>query len=134
MGQVIETVLIQSNVLSGHVPIILWLMSSRSEDDEAFALLAGVLVFYQDKDKRKLGWLYASCHHWIHHHGIGKTKNPYENVSLAGNLISTSINHGFMDSAAVYTNKKIPQRHIRHWFFDFSLKPIGGCGVLWHLK
>ena len=92
MGQVIETVLIQSNVLSGHLPIILWLKSLRSEDDEAFSLLAGVLVFYQDKDKRKLGWLYASCHHWIHPHGIGKTKNPYENVCLAGNLISSSIN------------------------------------------
>lgn len=52
-------------------------MSSKSEDDEAFALLAG------DKDKRKLGWLYASCHHGIHHHGIGKTKNPYKNVCLA---------------------------------------------------
>lgn len=71
--QLNQTLIHLSTVLLGYVPIMLWFMSSRSEHD-TFALLAGVLVFYQNKEKKLqcVGCIYMSqvptctC---IHHRG-----------------------------------------------------------------
>ena len=133
MGQVIETVLIQSNVLSGHLPIILWLMSSRSEDDEAFALLAGVLVFYQDKDKRKLGWLYAYviiesiimvlAKLKIHMRTFAWLETllalPSISDTASSNNNYCNVCFSFMDSTAVYTNKKNTSKSYPSLIFRF---------------